>query len=223
MSNDFSFDKKTLSFLLGGFAFVGIMLFIAGLLIGTNWRTEQPAIASAATGGQPAAAAPLAAEPAPAPKQPVIRAPAAEPESDAPAEVDAPDAAPAPAKQAHGSTSLEIRKEPAPAQLYKGEVKILERANSSAIKADDLNRMDQSSFSVQVGVFVDEQEANHLVTQLRNKGYTPFVLATNDDESRTWYAVRIGTYADRAEAERTALNIATQEKIKTYVRPLGSL
>ena len=226
MSYNFSFDKKTIAFLLGGFAFVGIMLFIAGLLIGNNWRTEQPAVAAAVaatttTGGQPVAASPA---PAPAPMEPVLKAPAKE--ADAPGEMAAPDPASSSAKQAHSIAGLKRGEAAAPPKLYNnsdGEALVLERANPSATKADDFVRMNESSFSIQVGVFLDEKDANQLVSQLQSKGYTPFVLATNDDESRMWYAVRVGTYTDRTEAARAASNIATQEKIKTYVRPTGSL
>jgi DedD protein len=222
MSYNFSFDKKTISLLLGGLAFVGTLLFIAGLVVGANWKAEQPAVAAAATGGQPPALAPAAA-PAPAPAGPAVNVPAAKPEEDTSDETAEADASPSPAQQAHGvagNTKVAGR-----AQLYDygGEMKIVERAQSPAARADELNGPNQSSFSVQVGVFVDEKDANRLVGQLRNKGYAPFVLATNDDESHTWYAVRIGTYTDKTEATRAASNIAAQENIKTFVRPLGSL
>lgn len=216
MNYTFSFDKKTISFVLGGCAFVGVMLFVAGLLVGTSWKTEQPAVASAMTGGQPASAA----SPAAAPQEPVLRAPAAEPGPDASDETAEPETAASPAQKAHSAAGVE---ESVRARPYGGEMKIVERAQPPAPGADESNKANQSSFSVQVGVFVDEKDANQLVKQLQSKGYTPFVLATSDDEARAWYAVRIGTYADRAEAERAASNIATQEKIKTFVRPLGSL
>lgn len=222
MSYDFSFDRKTFTLLLGGFAFVGIMLFIAGLLVGTNWETEQPAVASAVTGVQTPAAAPA---PAPVPTEPVIREPAARPGPETSDEMTEPAADPAPAQQAHSPASPAVTKESLRAQPYEGggEMKIVERAQSPAPEAAESNKTGQSSFSVQVAVFVDEKDANQLVRQLQGKGYTPFVLATGDGEARTWYAVRIGTYTDRAEAERAATNIAAQEKIKTFVRPLGSL
>lgn len=218
MNYNFSFDKKTIALLLGGLAFVGTLLFVAGLLVGTNWKAEQPAVAAAVTGGQP----PPAAAPAPAPTTPVVNAPAVRPEHETSDETAEADAAPSPAQQAHGVAGVRSVKEVGRAQLYDGdgEMKIVERAQSSAPRADGPN---QSSFSVQVGVFVDEKDANRLVGQLRNKGYAPFVLATNDDESHTWYAVRIGTYPDKTEATRAASNIATQENIKTFVRPFGSL
>ena len=223
MNYTFSFDKKTISFLLGGSVFVGVLLFLAGLLVGTSWGTEQPAVASAITGGQPPSAASPAAEPAPVPREPVLRAPAAEAEPDASDETAEPETDASPAQQAHSVAGREVKGESLRAQPYAGEMKIIERAQPPAPEAYESNRANQSSFSVQVGVFVDEKDANLLVRQLQSKGYTPFVLATNDDEARAWYAVRIGTYTDRTEAERAASNIATQEKIRTFVRPLGSL
>lgn len=221
MSYNFSFDKKTITLLLGGFAFVGTMLFIAGLLVGTSWKAEQqPAVASAAPSAQPTAA--TAAPPAPVTKEPVLREPAAKSEPDAADETAGPEPSASPAQQAHGVVGLEGRRESAREQLYDGggEMKIVERTKSPETKAEETS---QSSFSIQVGVFVDEKDANQLVGQLRSKGYAPFVLATNDDEAHTWYAVRIGTYTDRTEAARAASNIATQENIKTFVRPLGAL
>ena len=224
MSYNFSFDKKTIAFLLGGSAFVGIMLFMAGLLVGANWRTEQPAVAAVTTtGGQPPAAQPA---PAPQPAEPVLRAPAARQESNPPADTTAaPDSASSLAKQAHSSAIPQSSGEPSPAKLpiSDGEIKIIERANPARTKADDFSKLNQASFSVQVGVFVSEEEANQLVRQLQGKGYMPFVLSTTDDESRMWFAVRVGTYTDVADAARAAFNIATQEKIKTFVRPTGSL
>ncbi len=53
--------------------------------------------------------------------------------------------------------------------------------------------------------------------------YAPTFFAGFYAENRPWYAVRIGTYADKAEATNAAANFAKQEKIKAVVRPSGSL
>jgi cell division protein FtsN len=234
MSYDFSFNQKSISFLLGGFAFVGAMLFIAGLLIGVNWKAEPTATANTLASKQPVVTPAPAPEAAPVPKEPVLRADAskrevAEPVDETPSSDD-----PAPDKKAHSSNTTKLsvdnsrreitnsRRETAPAPVANGdpgELKIIQRAESSANDA----AADMLSFSVQVGVFVDESEANQLVRQLQNKGYTPIVLAASDDEGRMWYAVRIGAYANKTEAAQAASNIARQEKIKAVVRPLGSL
>jgi cell division septation protein DedD len=103
------------------------------------------------------------------------------------------------------------------------DVKIIQRADTTATEDNNARGTNQLTFSVQVGVFVDENAANQLVRQLQSKGYTPIILTANDDESRQWYAVRIGAFANRTEAAQAATNIGAQEKIKAVVRPLGSL
>jgi cell division septation protein DedD len=217
MSYDFSFDKKTISFVLAGSAFMGVMLFIAGLLVGTNWKAE-PDASTTVPAKQPAAAP--APAPPPAPPEPVMRADVARPEVAAPSEADATSDTSAPVKQAHSNAASinSKRWQASPAPYNDGELKIIQEAEPSANEATDT-----SAFSVQVGVFVSENEAHQLVRQLQKKGYTPIVLAARDDESKLWYSVRIGSYTNKTGATQAASNIAGQEKLKAIVRPLGSL
>jgi cell division septation protein DedD len=232
MNYDFSFNKKTISFLLGGFVFVGAMLFVAGLLVGATLKAEPTATAAVNAPAPQPASTTQAPAPEPAPKEPVLKAEATKPVEPPPVETAAPSAAPTPVKQAHSVASMVESREsresrrPLPAPMREaadGDVRIIQRADASAAEADDANKLTQLSFSVQVGVFMDEKEANQLVRQLQAKGYTPIVLTANDDEHRQWYAVRIGAYATRTEAAQAAINIAKQEQIKAVVRPLGSL
>ena len=217
MNYDFSFSKKTITFALAGFVFVGGMLFIAGLLIGTNWKAEPNAAANvAAQQPQPAPPPPPAPQP-----EPVTTADLSKPES-APLDLSASLNAPAPVKQAHGNAAnFYSRREPtfAPLSPDDGELKIIQEAEPTASEADA-----SPAFSVQVGVFASENDAHQLVRQLQKKGYTPIVLAAqNDDKSKLFYAVRIGAYRNQTEATQAASNISDQEKVKAIVRPLGSL
>ncbi|HEV7377852.1 MAG TPA: SPOR domain-containing protein [Pyrinomonadaceae bacterium] len=220
MSYDFSFNKKTISFALAGFAFVGIMLFIAGLLVGTNWKAEPPAAAIVAA-KQPAPAPPAPAPVAAPQEEPVVRAEMARPEVAMPSEADASSGVSAPVKQSHGSAASVNSKRwqsflPAPPN--DGELKIIQEAEPSA--NDDA---ETTAFSVQVGVFVAESDAHQLVRQLQKKGYTPIVLAASDKDSKLKYSVRIGAYKNETDAAQAASNIADQEKLTAVVRPLGSL
>lgn len=216
MSYDFSFDKKTISLLLGGFVFVGATLFIGGLLLGANWRAELPATASSSGGQTVASPTP---EPPPVPKEPVLRADATRPVAAAEPSIE-----PTPAEQAHNSSAgVNSRRPSAPQPIPDDEVKIISRADASPAEDDEPNQVDQQMFSVQVGVFFDKNNANELVRQLQAKGYTPIVLTATDDENRLWYAVRIGAYTNKTEAMQAGSNITKQEKLQTIVRPLGSL
>jgi cell division septation protein DedD len=230
MSYDFSFNKKTISFLLGGMAFVGIMLFIAGLLVGASWKPEPTALAAVNSPQPVVATTTTSAPPAPAPedvpKEPVLKAEAATPQVAAPAaEVNVQSvAAPASAKQSHSNAPAESRRNLAlPSLREADDVRVIQRSDTTAAEENDSVSRDQLAFSVQVGVFVDENAANQLVRQLQSRGYRPIILTANDDESRRWYAVRIGAYVNRTEATQAAANIGMQEKIKAVVRPLGSL
>lgn len=113
---------------------------------------------------------------------------------------------------------------PAPFPRADGDdLRVIQRADASAPVAEDLNKASQPSYSVQVGVFLDENNANLLVRDLRDKGYTPIVLKATDDQLRVWHAVRIGAYMSKTAATQAAASIARQEKLRVIVRPLGLL
>ncbi|HEV7893155.1 MAG TPA: SPOR domain-containing protein [Pyrinomonadaceae bacterium] len=80
-----------------------------------------------------------------------------------------------------------------------------------------------SSYTVQVGAYLQEGEAQRIARELENKGYTPKVISGLDAEARTWYAVRIGSYGSAREAGTAASNFSKQEGLKVAVRPAGSL
>jgi cell division protein FtsN len=218
MSYDFSFSKKAISFMLAGSAFVGLMLFMAGLLVGTSWKAE-PNDAATLAGTQPVAKP--QPEPTIAPQEPVITAQATTPETVAPSAADATGVASPPVRQAHGNAVPVIGRRwhaPAPAAPNDDELRVVQEAGTATSDEAEL-----PSFSVQVGVFVSENEAHQMVRQLQKKGYTPIVLAANNEESKLRYSVRIGAYTNMTEAAQAASNISEQEKLKAVVRPLGSL
>jgi cell division septation protein DedD len=238
MSYDFSFNNKTLSFLLGGMAFVGIMLFVAGLLVGASWKEETPTPVAALWQQDSLRARVSQQSVSPQPvllaeaSRPTAAAAAAAPnEAAAPGEVAAPSITATPAKQAH-STPLamsseddEDESERAPISQADGDdVRVIQRADAPAAPApEDLNKASALSYSVQVGVFLDANNANLMARDLQDKGYTPIVLKATDDQSRVWHAVRIGAYMNKTAAMQAAAGIARQEKLKVIVRPLGSL
>lgn len=80
-----------------------------------------------------------------------------------------------------------------------------------------------SSYTVQVGAYLQEGDAQRVARELENKGYTPKVISGLDAEARTWYAVRIGSYGSAREAGTAASNFSKQEGLKVAVRPAGSL
>jgi cell division septation protein DedD len=81
----------------------------------------------------------------------------------------------------------------------------------------------RAAFSVQVGLFLEEIDADRLVEELKSLGYRPTIFVGYDSERRPWYSVRIGSYAEQAEAAQAASKFTEKEKIKAVVRPASSL
>lgn len=225
MSYDFSFSGKTLSLVLAGSAFVGIMLFIAGLLVGTNWKAEPNAATQIAVKQTVAEPTP---EPTAVPREPVTTADLSTPqEVAATSPAEAASGAPSPDRQAHGSVvSVNRQREQAPAAAAAAaappndaELRVVQEAEPAAASES----AESPAFSVQLGAFASESDAHELARQLQKKGYAAVILAVRDDKSRWWHVVRIGAYANKTEAAQAASSIAGREKITAVVRPFGSL
>jgi len=208
MNYEFSLTKSSLvSITLGSFV-IGVLLFAAGLIVGSQWLTSSAAAAdTTAKNEEPN----LPAEPVLNDEKP------ASPKS-APAKTAAPaspqqPAATAPEETAHATA--------ADTKLTADEVRIISEATDPS--SDETAASEPEYVTVQVGVFLDEKEANRLLKDIERKGYAPSFFSGRDAEARQWYAVRIGAYSDKQQASNAAANFTKQEKIKAVVRPLGSL
>jgi septal ring-binding cell division protein DamX len=232
MSYDLSLDKKAITLLVAGTALAGILVFIAGLIIGTQWnKTPAEATVASAPTRQPVLASQT--------EQPNLsKRPAADEEelsegaADAPAETTGA-AKPAQVNPPVGASRAGLPDVPglnmpglsAPGAL-EADPKVVQRAKPEAMAdagPDEGLAGRRESFSVQVGVFLEELDAERLIQELEGKGYTPNIFVANDADDRPWYAVRLGTYTDQAEAAQAASNFSKQEKMKAVVRPAGSL
>ena len=214
MNYEFSLKKSALLAITLGCVVISLLLFGAGLVVGSHWLggSDTPADATAKNqeGALPKEPV-LNDEKAPAPK-------AASPKTTAPPSTKEPaDAAPAPAPASDDAAS-----QPAATSAANNEIKIIQEAN-----ADSSNNENSASepeyVTVQIGVFLDEREADRLLKEVERKGYAPSFFSGRDAEARQWYAVRIGAYSDKQQAANAAANFAKQERMKAVVRPLGSL
>jgi cell division septation protein DedD len=73
------------------------------------------------------------------------------------------------------------------------------------------------TYAIQVGAFLKEEHAGHLMSQLRQKGYDPYVVTKRDAKNRLWRIVCIGQFEgkDRAQAMQSAFK--AQENRDAYV------
>jgi cell division protein FtsN len=74
-----------------------------------------------------------------------------------------------------------------------------------------------SFYTVQVGSFRRETDAQRLQQQLAQKGYTARLLSITLPGKGLWHRVRIGTFAERAEAHEMAQRLRRQENLTVLV------
>ena len=70
-------------------------------------------------------------------------------------------------------------------------------------------------YSIQVGAFKDRGAADKVVAQLKQKGFTAFVVAA--DAAAGLFNVRVGRFAARADAERVRNQLRDQEKFQPFI------
>jgi general secretion pathway protein A len=81
----------------------------------------------------------------------------------------------------------------------------------------------EMTHSIQVGAFINPDNAKRLVEKLKAKGYPVQVFSAKDSVDRFWYTVRIGDYPSEEAAKNKADAFSALEKIETAVRPFGQL
>jgi cell division septation protein DedD len=233
MTYDFSLDKKAVFAMIAGAIVIGGLLFFAGWIVGFHWPSTEPATAANANTGRSNKAA--------TPKEPVLE----EDETAAQAATQKPGALTKPATAPAGTGAVPLpatgnttgagkagappsgtKKSTAPPAAAPGEQEPAAEPQTSPADASDQPRVvggNDAIFTVQVGAFLESEEATRLLKEMERKGYAPRFFADRDAENRQWYAVRIGEYADKAQATQAAANFTKQEKIKAVVRPLSAL
>lgn len=216
MNYEFALEKKALISLVVGWIVISALLFLAGWIVGRQWPMNESTASATTPAEEPHAQLPseplLIDEPRATPKADVARI--AKPQVDLPA-APPPSPKPAAASQAMAATG-------ALAATPKNDgVVIISEAEPDA--AANANAVEPEYVTVQVGVFLDQKEASHLLQQMERKGYAPTFFSGRDAEARQWYAVRIGSYSDKEQATKAAENFTRQEKIKAVVRPVESL
>lgn len=55
-------------------------------------------------------------------------------------------------------------------------------------------------YTVQIGAFQNQTEANKLVNSLKSSGYPAFIKQLQTPDKKNWYRVRVGTFSTRPDA-----------------------
>jgi cell division septation protein DedD len=193
MSYDYSFTNKSVVLIVAGCLTIGILLFVAGFIVGLDHGAarEQPKKEAAHQPGKSDAEKPgseITAKP--------------EPQNQAVATKD-PVTAPA-----------EAAKEPAKQQ----PVAATAPPSDPGPGPDAANE-----FAIQIGAFESQENAVALRDRVKSKGYSAFVFDAPDGGGHVWHAVRMGHFKKLEDATRAAVAFTRKERIPAFVRPGNEL
>jgi len=87
-------------------------------------------------------------------------------------------------------------KEPAKTVVEKTPSPTKKTTESTAMPKIDPN----GRYTVQIGAFQNQTEANKLVSSLKSSGYPAFIKQLQTPDKKNWYRVRVGTFSTRPDA-----------------------
>lgn len=78
-----------------------------------------------------------------------------------------------------------------------------------------------NKFAIQLGAFLNGNNAKDLIKSLKKKGYAPRVLELQDKKNRLWTLVRTGAFETEAKAKETLGKVKKDLKVDAVIRPVG--
>jgi cell division septation protein DedD len=90
-------------------------------------------------------------------------------------------------------------------------------ANPASRAATTASAPGSSAWSVQVGAFDSRQQADALQQDLRRAGFEAYLTTLGGGEGKARFRVRVGTFSDRALAQRTADRLRAERSLPTFV------
>jgi len=78
-------------------------------------------------------------------------------------------------------------------------------------------------FSLRLGAFLEKNNAEGLISDLKTKGYKPYIFEATDAKNRTWYAVHLSDHANLDAAAKAAADFRNKEKTAIIITHKNSL
>ena len=110
-----------------------------------------------------------------------------------------------------------------PQSTIEGNIEKPATQSSVEEKPDPIPEISAPSFSIRAGAFLEKQNAEKLVMDLKTKGYQPYIFVATDKKNRTWYAVQLSDHTDLDQAGIAAAIFRKKEKKRVYITHKDSL
>lgn len=79
------------------------------------------------------------------------------------------------------------------------------------------------TYSIGIGAFLDRVEAEKLVDDLKANNHKAYIVNAWDSRGQLWSTVRIGHFADIDQASKIALELKQKERLMTHIQGMGAL
>ena len=226
--HEIQLSGKQLVFLLMATTIVAVAIFLLGVQVGRNVRTEQMAgaepvdtVASAALPPPAAASTPPSATASSGPPADEPPAPAQEPDDELSyakrLQASTPGASGSPgAPGAHDKAKLQPEPAPVTPASAKPGPATAQPGPATAAAAPAASGH-PGAWIVQVTALQDRAAASAIARRLADKGYPAFVLDPAAG-APVIYRVQVGGYPDRDKADQAARQLEKEERFKAYVR-----
>lgn len=242
MPHDFSIDKKTGIILIAACGLVGVLLLVAGFLLGIQYRfsssTTKPKSQSSSAQVKHAHLKLPAAKPVPqsprasvaqgnsAPllvsSTPLSRQSSGNTNMDKTAKNNSPEKShnsPEAAVQSPRTHSAAVSQESPTSPT----AQVAQHAGHVAATPSPSQPTNIEKYSIQIGAFLNPKNAKHLMKELKEKGYKARIFVATGAKYRVWHTVRIGLYKNIEIASQAARRFRRTEHLLAIVRPADSL
>jgi len=198
---------------------VSVVIFLIGVFVGRNVKTQQLAAAERLNDSAAALTPAPARQPAPAPATAESPLEAAEPPTP-PAETDELSYK----RRLEGPSSSESLKTPAaapqsartaPPQAPQTRAAVPAPAASQAAAAGIIGTPQPGTWVIQIHVLRDRTAANGIVRRLVSKGYPAFLVAAGPPTGT--YKVQVGRYKDRDDAQKVIERLKKEEQFNPWI------
>ena len=95
--------------------------------------------------------------------------------------------------------------------------RVAEQVPTEPAQPEELEPGESSVFTLQVGSFETQEEANQFATDLRAHGHPTFLVRTGTPERGNWFRVRVGPFHSRREAASYQTRFERQERLPTFL------
>jgi cell division protein FtsN len=132
------------------------------------------------------------------------------------------DASPRHEEKSRGASGLEpARTDPPPPYPYasRGETIVEKPAHADADKTSRASTEAAGPWAVQAAAFKTSAQAEALQKQLKQSGFDAYVTTATGGDGQTNYRVRIGTFRNKADAQRVADRVRGERSLAAIITP----